>query len=234
MTFFITGIGSGIGRATCVHVLSSGQDVYGTIRKEEQIKSLQQEVKNLPGKLHIINVDLTHQNAVLYIGEELQRLKCASLDVVINVAGVLSTQEIGGITLTEIERVMHLNFTFPVLLTQQLLPLLINGVDSNIINITSMSGYPGSVRFPGLSIYGASKAALGSFTESLAAEIWEQGVRINALAIGAVNTQMLKSAFPDYTAQVSPSEMGRYIYSFATEGNRLMNGKVLAVALTNP
>jgi NAD(P)-dependent dehydrogenase (short-subunit alcohol dehydrogenase family) len=120
------------------------------------------------------------------------------------------------------------------MLISRLLPLIEANKPGNIVNITSMSGFPGSVRFPSLAVYGASKAALGSLTESLAAEFTENGVHINALAIGSVNTEMLQKAFPDFESSISPSDMAEYIYTFATIGYKFHNGKVLSVAITNP
>ena len=66
----------------------------------------------------------------------------------------------------------------------------------HVVNVTSMAGFQGSGKFSGLSYYSASKAALGSLTECLAEELKEDEVKVNALAIGSVQTEMLAEAFP--------------------------------------
>ncbi|MEZ5070339.1 MAG: SDR family oxidoreductase [Bacteroidales bacterium] len=104
----------------------------------------------------------------------------------------------------------------------------------HIVNITSMGGYQGSVKFPGLSHYSASKAALGSLTECLAGEMGPDGFRINALALGAVQTEMLSSAFPGYKAPLDAGEMAEFIAWFVLEGGRYFQGKILPVSLSTP
>ncbi len=234
MIFFITGVGSGIGRETCNYVLSNGHSVIGVLRKKEQAESLIQESKSLSGKLTLLFADLSELNFANDFSSFLVENKFQHIDVLINVAGVLSPMELDEFDLPKIERVMNVNFIAPALLIKVLKPFMVKSENANIINITSMSGFQGSVRFPGLAIYGASKAALNSLTESLSVELNDLNIRINALSIGAVSTEMLKQAFPEYSAPISPSQMAEYIYSFATGGYKYYNGKTLPVAITNP
>ena len=105
---------------------------------------------------------------------------------------------------------------------------------SHIVNITSMGGFQGSSKFSGLSAYSASKGALSVLTECLAEEFKENGVSVNALALGAVQTEMLNKAFPDYKAQLTPQRIAKYIVDFALNGNEFYNGKVLPVTLGDP
>ena len=70
-------------------------------------------------------------------------------------------------------------------------------------------------------------------TEVLAEE-YSEGPSFNVLALGAVQTKMLKEAFPDYEAQTKPGEMAKYIIDFAINGNNLFNGKLISVSNSNP
>jgi NAD(P)-dependent dehydrogenase (short-subunit alcohol dehydrogenase family) len=97
-----------------------------------------------------------------------------------------------------------------------------------------MGGFQGSSKYNGLSIYSASKAALGSLTECLAGELNEFGIKVNCLALGAVQTEMFEEAFPGYTAPVKAGEMAEFIREFTLNGSKYFNGKILPVALTNP
>ena len=90
------------------------------------------------------------------------------------------------------------------------------------------------MKFPGLFAYSASKAALAGLTESLDAEFGAEGLSFNCLALGAVNTEMLKEAFPGYISHVNPKNMARFARSFSEGSGRLMSGKIIQVAKTNP
>lgn len=79
---------------------------------------------------------------------------------------------------------------------------------SHIINISSMGGFEGSVKYRGLSYYSASKAALSCLSECLAAELLEEGIAVNCLALGSVQTEMFEEAFPGLRAPVRAGEMG--------------------------
>jgi NAD(P)-dependent dehydrogenase (short-subunit alcohol dehydrogenase family) len=115
---------------------------------------------------------------------------------------------------------------------QHILPLMQSG--SHIVNIGSMGGFQGSVKFPGLSAYSASKAALHTLTECLAFELAETGIKINCLALGSAQTEMLEAAFPGYQSPVMAFEMGKYVTDFAKTGHKFFNGKILPVAVTTP
>ncbi len=88
-----------------------------------------------------------------------------------------------------------------------------------------MGGVQGSVKFPGLSLYSASKGALAILTECLAEELKDSEIKANALAIGAVQTEMLTEAFPGYKAPLQPEEMASFIANFALTGHHYFNGK---------
>ena len=115
---------------------------------------------------------------------------------------------------------------------RDLFPLFVK--DSHIVNISSMGGYQGSAKFPGLSVYSAAKGAVAVLSECLAEEFKEQGIKVNALAIGAVQTEMLSQAFPGYMAPLQPDEMAEFIMDFALNGHRFFNGKILPVSVSTP
>jgi NAD(P)-dependent dehydrogenase (short-subunit alcohol dehydrogenase family) len=105
---------------------------------------------------------------------------------------------------------------------------------SHIVNIGSMGGFQGSVKFPGLAAYSSSKAALHTLSECLAFELADTGIKINCLALGSAQTEMLEAAFPGYQSPVMAFEMGKYVADFARTGHKFFNGKVLPVAVTTP
>jgi len=117
-------------------------------------------------------------------------------------------------------------------LTRQLEQFMTPG--SHVVGISSMGGIQGSMKFAGLSAYSSSKGALITLMELLAEEYKERGIAFNTLALGAVQTEMLKEAFPDYQAPTTAIEMAEYIADFSLNGNRLFNGKVLQVSNSTP
>ena len=127
---------------------------------------------------------------------------------------------------------MRLHVTVPALLTKVLLPRIRPG--GHVVLIGSMSGFAGAKKYPGLSAYGASKAALMSFAESWAVELVDSNIQVNGLALGACETEMLRSAFPDSAKGMDAYALAAWIASFVLEGNVCFNGKVLPVALADP
>jgi NAD(P)-dependent dehydrogenase (short-subunit alcohol dehydrogenase family) len=116
---------------------------------------------------------------------------------------------------------------------QSLLPKL-NPAGSHIVNISSMGGFQGSMKFAGLAAYSTSKAALCSFTELFAEEFKGSGIAMNCLCLGAVQTEMLEEAFPGYKAPLTPDQMATFIEEFSLSAHQYMNGKIIPVSLTNP
>jgi short-subunit dehydrogenase len=106
--------------------------------------------------------------------------------------------------------------------------------NSHIVTIGSMGGFQGSVKFPGLSLYSASKGALAILTECMAEEFKGRGIKVNCLALGSAQTEMLAEAFPGYNAPLSAGEMAGFIADFAITGHRWFNGKILPVSVTTP
>jgi short-subunit dehydrogenase len=155
------------------------------------------------------------------------------IDILINNAGTLVNKPFENITNDEVTRMFNVNYIAPALLMKYLLPLLHAG-QAHVLNITSMGGFQGSVKFKGLSHYSASKAALAVLTECLAEEYKKEGVVFNALALGAVQTDMLAEAFPNFKAPVNAEQMGEFIANFAINGKSFFNGKIIPVSLATP
>lgn len=97
-----------------------------------------------------------------------------------------------------------------------------------------MGGHESTSKFSGLSAYSASKAALANLTECLAEEWKTEGISVNCLMLGAVNTEMLGEAFPGYQAPLNAVEMADFICDFSLKGNTFFNGKLLPVSLSTP
>ena len=104
----------------------------------------------------------------------------------------------------------------------------------HVVNIASMGGIQGSLKFSGLSAYSSTKGALITLTECLAEEYKNKNVSFNAIAFGAVQTEMLSEAFPNYKAPLTAAEAAKFVGDFAVNGQKYFNGKVLQMALSTP
>jgi NAD(P)-dependent dehydrogenase (short-subunit alcohol dehydrogenase family) len=232
MNVVITGTGKGIGYALVQKFIKSSNQndyIFALSRNIEKLK----KIENLPINVIPLQCDITDTGqvdaAVSYI-----KNKCNSIDFLINNAGLLNNKPFKEIKSYEIDEVFNTNFKAPFYLIQKLLPLLEYAKKSHIVNISSMGGFQGSTKFAGLSAYSASKAALNCLTECLALELQTTSIKINALCIGAVETEMLKMAFPNFKPQVNACEMAEFIYHFTINNHHIMNGKVIPVALSTP
>ena len=121
---------------------------------------------------------------------------------------------------TLFEKIYKVNVFGLAELTRQLLPKI--SPKGHVVNISSMGGIQGSAKFPGLSIYSSSKGAVITLTELWAEEFKETGPRFNALALGAVQTEMLAEAFPGFQAPVTADEFAHYLLDFGLNGHRYL------------
>ena len=156
------------------------------------------------------------------------------ISILINNAGFLVNKPFNLIGMEEAMQMLRINFLGPSMLIKELSARMGRAGDTHIVNIGSMGGFQGSSKYPGLSYYSASKAALANLTECLAVEYKDTGIFINCLALGSVQTEMLTEAFPGYKAPIKPEEMAEFIGNFALNGHKFMNGKIIPVALSNP
>ena len=128
--------------------------------------------------------------------------------------------------------VYNVNVFGVVAITQAILPFM--NKDGHVVNVSSMGGIQGSMKFPGLSAYSSAKGAVITLTEILAEEYKETGPSFNVLALGAVQTELLEEAFPGYKAPLTAKEMAAYMMDFALTGNKFYNGKIMQVSSSTP
>ena len=154
------------------------------------------------------------------------------VDVLVNNAGALLNKPFLETTTTDFETIYKVNVFAVAELTRLVLPKM--SKNGHVVTVSSMGGVQGSMKFPGLSAYSSSKAAVITLTELWAEEFKETGPSFNVLAIGAVQTEMLEEAFPGYQAPLTAIQMAKYIKDFALTGNQYYNGKLMQVSSTTP
>lgn len=235
MNIVITGASQGIGFEIARHIAQMGDHTIVAIaRSQEKLKALKNAClhENFRTKVIPIQFDLGVLNAIDTLLVEQISAAIPSVDVLVNNAGILVNRPFIESSIEDIQESIGTNFAAPALLIKSLMPLFSS--HAHIVNISSMGGVQGSVKFAGLSLYSSSKGALAVLTECLAEEYNGSGLHFNCLALGAVNTEMLQAAFPDYTALLEPSDMGKFIADFALNQGRFFNGKIIPVSATTP
>jgi len=219
---WITGGSRGIGLATVKEFLQKDWKVIVLTRNLEPLSELKEEYGS---NLELVAYDL--QNPML------TKLPSDPVDVLIHNAGALVNKPMAQMTAEDLQFCYGINVFGPYLLTQRLLPQLTDR--AHVVAISSVGGVQGSVKFPGLTNYSSSKGAMNVLMECFQAEFAESSQwSFNALALGAVQTDMLSEAFPGYAAPLQPEELSPFIYTFASTVGQVMRGKIIPVSLSTP
>lgn len=233
MNVIITGASSGIGFETALEfALDSKNKVICIARSADKLRKLHEIAKGINPDCTLLPVafDLVNDNYAALVPFIQERL--GTVDILINNAGSLINKPFTETTEADVAEMLEHNVMSHFKMMRHTLPFMQSG--SHIVNIGSMGGFQGSVKFPGLAAYSASKAALHALSECLAFELADQGIKVNCLALGSAQTEMLEAAFPGYESPVMAFEMGKYVADFARTGHKFFNGKVLPVAVTTP
>ena len=220
----ITGTSSGIGFELVKLFSEKNHNVLAISRNNNALRTL-----NLAGVMPI-DLDLTGSEHYNSLDKYLSSFK--NIDILINNAGYLVNKPFEETTLKDFQEVYSTNVFSVAMLTKKIIGFM--SESSNVVNISSIGGVQGSMKFAGLSAYSSSKAALNILTEMLAEEYKDRKIHFNSLALGSVETKMLKKAFPDFKASTSAIEMANYIYQFSVDGYMFLNGKIVSVSSTTP
>jgi NAD(P)-dependent dehydrogenase (short-subunit alcohol dehydrogenase family) len=221
----ITGTSRGIG-FELVHLFANqGHNVLALSRNAQPVNNMHFE--NITSFAFDLSKPDDYKKVSDFVNKE-----WGHVDVLINNAGTLLNKPFVETTIQDFEYVYRTNVFGVSEMIRTVLPFMKS--EGHVVTISSMGGIQGSVKFPGLSAYSSSKGAVITLTELLAEEYKESGICFNVLALGAVQTEMLQEAFPDYKAPTTALEMATYIFDFAQNGQKFYNGKTLQVSNSTP
>ncbi len=226
-TIVIIGASTGIGKALVLEAAKNDQfKVIAFARKTDLMEKSFQGLKNVSCQyLDLENINQAEFSSCLKLA--------GPIDFLVNNAGYLVNKSFQEMDRNDMVKSYQVNTIGIMEITQLSIPHLNNNF-SHIVNISSMGGFQGSAKFPGLTAYSSSKAAICSFTEVFAEEYKESNIKMNCLCLGAVQTQMLEEAFPGFVAEISPKDMATYIFDFVCKQGKFLNVKIIPVSLSTP
>ena len=206
----VTGAGRGIGRAIAVALAQAGADVALASRTESELHEVAEEVRALGRRALVAPTDVTDEAAVRRLVEATVN-ELGTLDVMVNNAGVAPFMATFMETTPEgFQKYFHANFASVVHGTRAAGEVLLAKGSGCVLNIASIDGYMAE---EGLAYYNAAKAAVISLTKTTALEWAKQGVRVNAIAPGWIDTPMNAPEREDPEAEakiLSEIPMGRW------------------------
>jgi NAD(P)-dependent dehydrogenase (short-subunit alcohol dehydrogenase family) len=218
----VTGASSGIGRATAELFAQRGAYVTAFARSADRLSELKSD------RIHVVSGDAAEPDAIERLFSETEA-RFGYCEILVNNAGMIVPNRIEDITVDEWDRVFAVNVRAAFLAAKRALPSMTARRNGVIINVASISGIPGTLKFPGSTCYNATKGALISFTEALAVDVKEHGIRVNAVSPGSVDTPMWDEVSDGAPADMTPQEVANVIAFLATGGSRPINGQNLHV-----
>ncbi|MER2533399.1 MAG: SDR family oxidoreductase [Candidatus Competibacter sp.] len=205
----ITGGGRGIGAATAEALARKGAHVIVASRTEAELIATVARLRaaGLDASLQVLDVadDAAVDAAFDRIAAEFGRL-----DILVNNAAIIASGTFAEMTMADWDRLMAVNLRGAVLCARRAFRLM-QERGGSIVNVSSLGGVPSTEKFPGYAAYTVSKFALTGLTEALAAEGKACNIRVNGVAPGAVDTDMLRKAAPHLRTRTTPADVAKVI-----------------------
>jgi NAD(P)-dependent dehydrogenase (short-subunit alcohol dehydrogenase family) len=201
----VTGGTRGIGRSIAEGFVASGARVAVASRKADACDEAEQALRAMGGDAIGVPTHLGELDSLEALVERTVD-EFGRLDIVVNNAATPLREDLGHFTPEAYAKSMDVNLRGPVFLVQEALPHLQNSRSAAVINVISAGAF---LHAPFLATYAATKAALMSFTRSMAAEFAPLGIRVNALAPGSVDTEMMRKNTPEAQEHMANSSLQR-------------------------
>lgn len=223
----VTGGGRGIGREICVRFARDGARVVAASRSSEELEATRRLIEQGDGKCDVIPTDVSKAGDVReLVGSTLDRH--GRIDVLVNCAGVAPCTGIDGLDPRMHETILAVNVNGVYHGCREVWPIMKEQKTGVIVNFSSVASVD---PFPGLGAYGAAKAWVNSWTKALAEEGKPHGICVFAVAPGAVETRMLRNAFPDFPADqaLQPADVAEVVHAVSQPACRYVSGQVIFV-----
>ncbi len=237
----VTGASQGIGHAIALAFAREGANIVVTARNESRLRALAQEAETLGVQALAAPADIGIETEINGVAKA-AIAKFGGVDILVNNAAIIHSRIPVSEFDTQLFRdVLNVNLMGTFLITKALLPNMIersaDGTRGNIINISSIGGRKGAA---GRSAYRITKSGLISFTESLAAEVKQHGIDVNAICPGGTDTEGYRDAFntsgkSDNPKLMDPNEIAQVAVFLASDASSAVTGAAIdAFGATNP
>ena len=232
----VTGASRGIGRAIALAFAAEGAHVAGVARSQDGLADLASRIGELGRETLSVVADLAEEADIARAAEAVLD-RFGRIDILVNNAAMIHpSADLVDFAPDLWRRVLDVNLIAPALLTRAVLPSMMARKTGKVINIASIGGRRGSA---GRSAYRASKAALISLTESVAAEVRPHGIDVNCICPGGVDTEGLREAFgnrgPKEPGLMRPEEIAEVAVFLASDAASAITGTAIdAFGATNP
>lgn len=207
----VTGASSGIGAGLATALAAAGATVGLVARRAERLASVLEACRaHSPGSL-MWPVDLADPAAVDRLAVDAMT-ELGGVDLLVNCAGIPKRRHVTKLDAATVERVMQVNFLAATRLTLAILPSMLERDDGRIVNVASVAA---TLSSPNESAYDASKAALAVFSEAMAVDLWDTGIKVMVVYPGVVDTELFhlpdNDPAPDAVEPITVDEAVRTI-----------------------
>jgi short-subunit dehydrogenase len=196
----VTGASSGIGAGLAEAFAAAGADVGLCARRADRLEEVAERCQAHGHEVHRWVCDLADPAQVDRLAAEALEAM-GGVDMLVNNAGVPKRRHVTALDAATVEAVTRINYLSPVQLTLALLPQMVDRGSGRIVNLSSVAA---TLSSPGESAYSASKSALAVFSEAMAVDLWETGIRVLVVYPGVVDTELF--TLPDNDPFTAPVE----------------------------
>lgn len=232
----VTGGGSGIGRAIALGLAGIGIQVGVGDKDPDRVATATAAIESYGSRAHGVVADVGRRDEVRRLVSEVSD-RLGTIDILVNCAGIFPRSSVLEMSEDEWDRTSDTNIKSVFLVSQAVLPAMIARKWGRIISISSGLGTTGAPRG---SHYAASKGGINALTRSLAREVIDDGINVNAIAPGLTDTPMMRGAnSPEYIASVTNTMPGRKLGQpedvvglalfLVSEGAKHITGQVIAL-----
>jgi len=234
-TALITGSTSGIGRATALKLARNSVRVVVSGRDARRGQEVVEKIRSEGNEAYFIPADLIDAQSAVELAANATEVAGGAIDILVNNAAIGTGGPTAGTEESTFDAVLATNLKAPFYLVANIAPAMAARGSGAIVNVSTLAA---QVALPGLSVYGASKAALDLLTKSWAAEFGPAGVRVNSVSPGPTRTPGSES-LGEYLQQLAaqaplgfvanPEDIAAAIAFLVSDEARFVTGTVLDV-----
>jgi NAD(P)-dependent dehydrogenase (short-subunit alcohol dehydrogenase family) len=223
----ITGASRGIGLAAALELARDGYAIVAAARNAEKLEAAVKQMRDAGAAATGVSVDMARPDDVRRLVDAAAK-EYGRIDVLVNNAGAAPLVPIAEMNPADFDQVTAINMAAIFHATRAVWPLMQQQGGGVIVNISSMAALD---PFAGFAAYGASKAWVNVFTKAAAAEGKPHGIRVYAVAPGAVETELMRSVFPDFPADktLAPDDVAGVIASVVSSRMAAASGETIFV-----